>query len=128
MGFARVLRHLATDRAGGTAIEFALIVSPLFALIFGGIQCGRVMWIQNALMYSVNQTARCATINTTTCGTTSGIQSYAASLAGAGFSAGDFQLIPDACGNHISGAHTISISFPFFSQDINLTADACYPK
>jgi len=121
-------RRLAHDRRGSTIIEFGLIFTPLLTLIFGGIEVGRIMWVQNALMYSTDEAARCASVSATTCGTPTQVQTFAAGRAGAGFTTADFTATVDSCGNHVVGTHTVTINIPFLSRDINLSADACYPK
>ena len=56
------------DRMGGAMIEFAMAMPVFVMLLFGIFEFGRMLWIQNALHYLVQQAARCATINVTLCG------------------------------------------------------------
>jgi hypothetical protein len=67
--------------------------------LFGIIEVGFAMWLQSALDYSVAEAARCASVNSTLCGTTSQIQSYAADRSGAGFDSSIFSVSTPSCGN-----------------------------
>ena len=58
---------LACDCGGSAALEFGLMVLPLLAFLFGIIEAGRLLWIQNALHYAVEAAARCASIDTIVC-------------------------------------------------------------
>src|SRR5207302_9476897 len=61
------LRALARDRHGGPVIEFAMAAPALFLFLFGIIELGYAMWIQNALDYSVATASRCASLNGSSC-------------------------------------------------------------
>ncbi len=125
-----LVRWLAADRSGSTVIEFGLIAVPLLTLIFGGIEVGRVMWTQNALMYSVDEAARCASVNTILCASATQVETFAAARAGAVYSADTkFKAtLGAACGNDVSVTSPFTINIPLKSLTITLTADACYPK
>ena len=118
---------LMTDRNGGMAIEFGLLAPVLFMLLFGIIEGGRLLWTMSALHYSVQEAARCASINTTTCGTASQIQAFAAARAGVGFSASVFSATIDGCGNKITATKAMTLNIPFAHQSVTLTAQSCYP-
>ena len=47
------LRVLAGDRRANTAVEFALAAPAIFMFMFGIIETGYALWMQNALDYSV---------------------------------------------------------------------------
>ena len=121
---ARLLRH----RSGGVADEFALIATPLVVLLLGTMELGRGLWIQNALNYSVEGAARCASIDSNNCGTSTQIQSYAAALAGASFTSSVFTPSSQSCGNQVSASYPMTLNIPFTSASITLTATSCYPK
>lgn len=119
---------LLRNRRGGPAVEFALILPPLLLLMFGIFEIGRVLWTQNALNYSVEEAARCASIDTLTCDSTSAIQSYAASRSGAKLTATVFSVTTPSCGNQVAASYPTVLDIPFFDYSITLTARACYPK
>ncbi|MDR3450528.1 MAG: pilus assembly protein, partial [Alphaproteobacteria bacterium] len=85
MKAARVVRWfgIAACRRGSTAIEFGFVLGPLIMLLMGTVEFGRAMWIQNALNYSVEQAARCASIDANTCSSAGTTQSFAAAASGA---------------------------------------------
>ena len=121
-------RDLAHDRNGNVAIEMALLAVPLFVFVFGIINAGYALWLQNALESSVTQAARCATVNPTLCGTASQIQAYAAARSGAGLNSAIFSFTQPSCGNQVSATYPLPLRLPFMSSfSLSLTARACYP-
>jgi Flp pilus assembly protein TadG len=119
---------LIRAKAGATSVDFAMIATPLFLLIFGTAEVGRMLWYQNALNYSVQEAARCATVDVNNCNTSDQIKSYAAARSGAGFASGTFSTSTTACGNLISASYPMSLSIPGAPISITLTAQSCYPK
>ena len=117
---------LCEDAKGNTAIEFALIGLALVMATAGLMQGGELLWTQSALHYAVEEAARCASIDTNNCATTSQVQSFAAARSGAGFSATVFTVTTPSCGNQVSASYDMQLIFPVTSS-ITLTAQACYP-
>ena len=123
------LRRLWADRSGTSALEFGILLPVFVPLIFGVMEFGQVLWTKTALQHAVDMAARCATINATTCGTTSSTQTYAATQAyGLTFPTGTFVATAAACGNQV----TATYDFPFtgtvwFPATISLSARSCYP-
>jgi hypothetical protein len=120
-------RGLACNQNGNAAIEMALVAMPLFLFVFGIINTGYVLWLQNALESSVTQAARCATVNPSLCGSASQIQTYAAGQSGAGFDSAIFSFAQASCGNQVSATYPLPLTLPFMSVSLNLSAQACYP-
>jgi len=115
-------------------VEFALIMPAFIFLGFDLIQFGLMMWTQAALQHGVELAARCASVNTTLCGTASQVASYAASNS--------LALNPPAttftasapngsntCGSNFGNLVTASYSFNFFpiGGQVTLKAHSCYP-
>ena len=122
------LRSLPAQ-GGNVLVEFALIAPVLLLLLFGTIEAGRALWLQNALHYAVQAAARCASINTATCSSLGTIQSYAASVSGAQFDASVFSWSGTAsCGNQVSASYPMSLYIPYVGASLTLTAQACFPK
>ncbi len=124
------LRRLWSDRSGASALEFGILLPVFVPLVFGIIQFGQMFWTQTALQHAVEMAARCASINSTTCGSPSLTQTYAATQAyGLTFPTGTFVATVPACGNQVNAAYT----FPFVvaawfpAATINLSARSCYP-
>lgn len=125
---ARRWRHFGRNEDGGAAIEFALIAAPLFMLLFGIIEISRAYWIQGALAYSVEQAARCASIDSVACGTATQIKAFAANRSGVQFNANIFSSSNDVCGRLVTATYPFTFHIPYFTNGtFNLTARACYP-
>jgi Flp pilus assembly protein TadG len=118
---------LAASKRGASAVEFGIIAPAFLVLLIGTIEGGRMLWTLNALHYSVQEAARCASINTTTCGTSTQIKDFAATRSGAGLSSSVFTATVVACGNQVSANYPMPLNIPFFSSSITLTARSCYP-
>lgn len=124
------IQHLFRDKRAATGIEFAL-TAPLFILIiFGLLQFGLWIWTQFALQHATEMAARCASVNSTKCGSTSDIQTYAAQQAlGLNVSSSIFGFSKISCGNQV----TANYIFPAFAPalgfpSLTLKAQACFPS
>jgi len=103
--------------------------------LLGVMDFGRLMWSNVTLARAVNVAARCASVNTTTCGTTALIQTYAVGQAwGLGLAAANFVPSVQTCGNQVIGTMSFVFVIPWFygttdpvgtSQTMSLTATAC---
>jgi Flp pilus assembly protein TadG len=124
---AGVARRFVRDDAGNPAVEFGLLLPALLTFVFGLAEGGRLLWTVNALHYSVQEAARCASINKTTCGSSSQIQTFAAGRAGAGFASSVFTATVAGCGNQVSASYTMPLNIPFMAHSISLSAQSCYP-
>ena len=127
-GIGDRLAGLAKSGHGSTAVETAIVLPAFLLLIFTIIEGGMLLWTQSTLQFAVEAAARCASVNTTTCGTTSATQTYAASQTyGLTVPSSDFTVTTPSCGNEVS----VSYSFTPFITDvwsgtITLTASSCY--
>ena len=124
------LRRLVGDRRGGPAVEMALAMPALCLFIFGIIEVGYALWMQNALDYSTATAARCASLNGNSCAVAGGnsqVTTFAASQSGANLTSTDFTYNGAAgCGCQVTGNHTMSLDIPWTSLSVTLTSDACY--
>jgi Flp pilus assembly protein TadG len=120
-------------------VEFALVGMLFFGLVLGVIEVGRVLWMSNSLHYAVQQAARCASIDSTTCGTEALVQSFASSVTGSTVPASAFQLNPGsppagtpACAtttsNLVTATYAMTLYIPYLKMNPTLTATACFPK
>jgi Flp pilus assembly protein TadG len=132
----RRFRAVARDRRANAAVEFALGAPVLFLFLFGIIEVGYALWMQNALDYSTASAARCASLNGNPC--SGGIAAYAAGLSGTTLSSSAFSYScrsTDACANNnvtcgcqVTGAYTIALDIPWDNAlVVNLSSNACYP-
>jgi len=124
-----LLRRIRADRSGVSALEFGILLPVFLALTFGIIQLGQAFWTQTALQHAVEMAARCATINSTTCGTTSSTQTYAATQAyGLTFPASTFVATTATCGNQVSATYSFPVTMAaWFPTTVSLSAQSCYP-
>ncbi len=127
---SRRLRALARDRRANTAVEFALAAPAIFLFMFGIIEVGYALWMQNALDYSVAAAARCASLNGSACAVVNGnsqVTTYAASESGASLTSSAFTYSGTAnCGCQVSGNFTIALSIPWENAlTANLSSQAC---
>jgi len=123
----RLLRALAKSRSGSTAVQMAFVAPAMLMFILGIMEVGRVMWLQNALNYSVVEAARCISNSPSTCGSASQTQSFAASQAGAGFAASVFTVTTASCGNKVTATYPVTLDIPYVNLSTTLTSQACYP-
>jgi Flp pilus assembly protein TadG len=122
-------RHFS--ERGAAVVEFAIILPILLLCVLGLIEFARVIWTQTTLDYAVQAAARCAAIDSVTCGTDVAIQNYAASKApGLSFSdpTSTFGVTRPLCGVQV----TASLPFDFLLPGLlpysqTLSARACYP-
>jgi Flp pilus assembly protein TadG len=126
------LGHICRDTRGTTAVEFAFTAPIFFALVFGIIQGGSLLWTQVGLQHGTEMAARCAALNDTTlCGTTaSSIKSYAAQEAfGLNLSPSIFSVSTPACGYQISASYAFQFVTTYFgTPSLTLSAQSCFPK
>lgn len=123
------IRHAFRDTRAVTSIEFAL-TAPLFILIiFALLQFGLWIWTQFALQHATEMAARCASVNTTICGSTNSIQTYAAQQTlGLYVAPSIFTYSKPSCGNQVAASYM----FPAFAPalglpNVTLSAQACFP-
>jgi Flp pilus assembly protein TadG len=122
-----LLRRALKDRRGVHALEFAILATPLLMMMGGAIEVGRVLFIQSALHYSVQEAARCAS-SSTSCGTTSQTTAFAAARSGAGIPASAFTAASSACGNLVTANYPVQLFIPMMSLTVTLTARSCFPS
>lgn len=129
MMYLKVLR-LARDTGGTSVIEFALLMPVFVAFLVGIMGSGALMWAQFGLQHGVEMAARCASINTTTCGTTANIKSYAVTQTyGVNPPTSAFTVSTPSCGNQVVASYSYQfITASFGLPAITLAAKSCFPK
>ena len=124
-------------RRGGAAVEMADVLPLLIAKVFGVNEVGRLLWTVAVLQFAVEQAARCAVVDSATCGGsgTKTAQCDAAAWAlGLGLACDDFAL--SRCAN--GAGEEVSVSYTFQSPvtqilpggnlfSVNINAGSCYP-
>jgi Flp pilus assembly protein TadG len=124
-------RRLTCDERGVAAVEFAVTSPVYFLMLFGLAQAGIWLWADFTLQRAVDAASRCAVIlATSTCATTSAVQTYAANnVVGLSVPSSTFLVNPSAsCGAQVSAAYEV----PTFTSGLGLPnitvhVSACYP-
>jgi hypothetical protein len=97
----------------------------LFLFLFGIIELGYAMWIQNALDFSVATASRCASLNGGSCA--GQVTTYAASQSGAGIDSSVFTYTRTAsCGCQVTATYSMPLNIPWTDLTVILTSDSCY--
>lgn len=127
-GLARQLSALRGCREGVGAVEFALVAPLMLMFIIGGIYLSMLGFTAASLAYSVEAGARCASVNTTVCTSTTTTANYASgqfmNLTGA---TSNFAASSSACGNRVVGTVTFVIRTGTSQVSVPLTSSACFP-
>jgi Flp pilus assembly protein TadG len=122
-------RRFTCDERGVAAVEFAITSPVYFLMLFGLAQAGMWLWAGFSLQRAVDAASRCAAILTTTCGTTSAIQTYATNnVVGFSVPSSAFSVTTASCGAQVSAAYDV----PTFTSGLGLPnvtvhVSACYP-
>jgi Flp pilus assembly protein TadG len=124
------LRGFLTHVGGATAVEFALTAPVFFAIIFGLIDAGLMLWTQLGLQHATELAARCASVNKTICPDASATKNYAAAqVFGLTVPSSVFSASQVACGNRVSASFSFGLIGGYYGVPlITLTAAACFPK
>ncbi|AYG58942.1 TadE/TadG family type IV pilus assembly protein [Rhizobium jaguaris] len=124
-----MIRRLARNAEGTTAVEFALTAPFFIVLVFSIGQYGLFLWTRLGLQHAVDLSARCASLMQTTCPDTGSTQAYAVSQAyGLNIDPSVFSVSKDACGQNVTAAYTYTIAIPFLpSMPVNIAATSCFP-
>jgi Flp pilus assembly protein TadG len=125
--WASAIVALTKNLRGSAAIQFGLVAPSLLLFVFGIIEVGRMLWTMNALHYSVEEAARCASINATTCGSAGKVQAFAVARSGGSFASSVFTASTISCGNQVSASYPMRLNIPFTNYAVTLTAQSCYP-
>ena len=122
----RRLRAVGKDRRGSSAVQLALALPAMCLFIFGIIEVGYTLWLQNALDYSVATAARCASINGNPC-STGNVTTYAASRAGSSIGSSAYTYTRTAaCGCQVSATYTMALDIPWDrALSVTLTSSSC---
>jgi Flp pilus assembly protein TadG len=118
------------NNRGATAVEFALVATPVLFLIIGIMQIGYLLWIDNLLHVSVDAAARCGAVNSATSpcfGNTLANRTGTANLVfqPSGVSATFMDNGTCSAGSiGLSGTYQMNILF----FNVRLTAKSCYPR
>lgn len=122
-------RDFVRRRDGAMAVEFAMVGPMFIGIMMAIFQGGLLLWTQLGLEHAVEAAARCSAVNSSTCGSASDIQSYAAKQAyGLNLPTSVFSFSQPSCGNMVSASYSYSVFSQVFKKaSIPLNAQACFP-
>lgn len=118
-GFSRCKR-------GSTAVEFALVLPALAALVVGGLYTGLVIYSAAGLHSAVEQAARCYSVDVSQCNSATAAQTYAQNQY-YGVNSPTFTASTQSCGHQVAATVTIGFSAILTNFTVPLSATACFP-
>ncbi|MDR3474292.1 MAG: pilus assembly protein [Devosia sp.] len=142
-----LLALLRRDERGTSALEFAIVAIPLMAFMFGILEFGRAIWIEEALQSTATTVARCMGLKLTGCassGTYSATltsayaitvaQQWDVTLTTANISTTNATSCPGMTGSTSYALVTLTYPFSTVAASLvpalaskNVTGQACYP-
>lgn len=108
----KVCRSYRRNRRGASAVEFAMVAPVFFLLIFGMVEYGRMVMVQQVITNASREGARRAVLDgSTTAGVQSAVTSY---LESGGIKNAEITVTPDPPSSAAFGAPvTVSVSVAF---------------
>ena len=130
---------LLRDRRGATAVEFALVLPLLLAMIIAVIEGNRLLWTKQAIQEAAAHTARCMAIGSEGCGTLAGAALFAQKRAARMGVAVPVEAVSVAAGQDCNGMKNMNrarLDIPFNSPfeglvpiiPDRLSAESCFPS
>jgi len=127
-GSFRRAKAVLRDRTGAGAVEFALVLPAVLMVIVGGINLCLVSYTLAGLHYATEAAARCASLDSTTCGNSAGVDSYAKTkFINASGQVASFALTTASCGSAVTGTVNYKLNIGIKTLDLPLRADSCAP-
>ena len=125
-----MLRRFLRDHAGATAVEFGLTAPVFFALLFGLIDGGLLLWTQLGLQHATEMAARCASINKNLCADAAAVKTYASTQAlGLAMAPSVFAVTQPACGSQVTASFGFGLVGGYYGTPVlTVNASACFPK
>jgi Flp pilus assembly protein TadG len=107
-------RNLSQNRRGAAVVEFAVVAPVFFILVFGLIEYGRAVMVEQILTNAAREGARSAIL---TSATTNGVKSVVNTyLSSASISGATVTVSPNPPSSASSGSNvTVTVSIPFTS-------------
>jgi Flp pilus assembly protein TadG len=140
------LARLLRDVGGASAVEFAMILTPMCLIFFGVLEFGRAMWVREALQEAATAGARCVGIPQSQCASggtynSANAISYIQGVAsgwGITLPSADITLNASTTCAGLAGFATVTIAYnfqtvvpklvPFGTGGITLNSQACFPN
>ncbi|MBV1688691.1 pilus assembly protein [Novosphingobium sp. G106] len=121
-------RRIGRDESGGAMIEFALVF-PLFILAaVGGLYVAMLSFTSANMQKAVKEGARCYSINTTTCSSTTATATYTLQrYVSVTKDQPTFTASIAACGHLVSGTINFTFNTGLAKFNVPLSSTACFP-
>lgn len=117
------------SEGGAGAAEFALVLFPFLALVFGIIGLSMLLYANQTLQYTTQAAARYYSVQTANGSnpTTGAVATFAQSVyTGPGISP-TFVATTGSCGYQVTGTANFPLNVGLFSRTLTLQSHACYP-
>lgn len=122
------LKSLPGDRRGGALIEFALVFPVFIMVAVGGIYVALLSFASANLQKAAKEGARCYSINTATCSSTTTTAAYAKQrFVSVTSDTPTFTASLATCGHLVSGSMSFTFNTGLAKFNIPLSSQACYP-
>ena len=115
------------DARGTAAVEFALVAPVFVGLAVGAFYVCLCLFLTGSLHYAVEQAARCASVNTTVCSSSTAITSYAQNHYFGPGGSPNFTYAAAACGNSVTASMSYVLDVGLRRFTIPVSATACFP-
>ncbi|HEY8573926.1 TadE family protein [Phenylobacterium sp.] len=121
-----MIRRLARDIEGATAVEFGLVLPVFVAMMLGLLSVGMLAFSVNSLQFAAEDAARCAAVKTTVCTDASTTRAYALSRYAGPQVSPVFSYEFADCGHRVTATATYDLGLVPQIGKVPLTATACY--
>ncbi len=116
------------DERGAVAAEFAMVVLPFLALVFGIIQVSMMFYANHTMQYAAEGAARCASVmSTSTCNGNTAITTYAQGLYKGPNISPVFTPSTASCGHKVVATANFQILTGLVNTTVPLSTSACFP-
>ena len=115
------------DVRGTAAVEFAMVAPAFIGLAVGAFYVCLCLFLTGSLHYAVEQAARCASVNTTVCSSSTAITSYAQNNYFGPGGTPNFTYAAAACGNSVTASMNYVLDVGLRRFTIPISATACFP-
>jgi Flp pilus assembly protein TadG len=116
------------DRDGAAAVEFAVTASAFIVMVMGGFYAALIFFVASSMQFAVEAGARCASVNTTVCSSSSSTVSYVQSqFMATSVATPTFTSSSASCGHNVTGSVTYVMTLPTGAVSVPLSAAACFP-
>lgn len=117
--------------AGSTAVEFAMVLPVLLAVVLGVLEFGRALWLRHDMQFAVEEAARFALANDTATATAiSAVASSRLAAVGPGSAAVTIATVLDAGAVTVTATNNFQTLVPGLLPDgmVTLTARSRIPR